>query len=114
MAIKEYYAEYWLKELQKSMDRCTGHHDITEILLKTALKHHTINHTIIEKHKNLKFWDRVKRQKIPDRAQLIDCMDMFNAVFNNIAVIAPIHAFLEFINPFLNKPWFLHVCSTSL
>ena len=30
---KEYFAEYWLKELQESMDRC----DITEILLKTAL-----------------------------------------------------------------------------
>ena len=26
-----------LKELQESMDRCTGHHHITEILLKTAL-----------------------------------------------------------------------------
>ena len=37
VAWKEYYAEYWLKQLQKSMDRCTGHHDITEILLKTAL-----------------------------------------------------------------------------
>ena len=34
---KEYCAEYWLKELQESMDRCTGHHDITEILLKMAL-----------------------------------------------------------------------------
>ena len=26
-----------VQELQKSMDRCTGHRDITEILLKTAL-----------------------------------------------------------------------------
>ena len=34
---KEYCAEYWLKELQESMDRCTGRRDITEILLKTAL-----------------------------------------------------------------------------
>ena len=34
---KEYCAEYWLKELQESMDRCTGHCNITEILLKTAL-----------------------------------------------------------------------------
>ena len=37
MAWKNYCAEYWLKELQESMDRCTGCHDITEILLKTAL-----------------------------------------------------------------------------
>ena len=37
VAWKEYCAEYWLKELQKSMDRCTGHQNITEILLKTAL-----------------------------------------------------------------------------
>ena len=29
--------EYWLKELQESMDRCTGHCYISEILLKTAL-----------------------------------------------------------------------------
>ena len=35
MAWKEYCAEYWLKELQESMDRYTG--DITEILLKMAL-----------------------------------------------------------------------------
>ena len=34
---KEYHAEYWLKELQESMDSCTGRRDITEILLKTAL-----------------------------------------------------------------------------
>ena len=36
VAWKEYCAKYWLKELQESMDRCTGRHDITEILLKTA------------------------------------------------------------------------------
>ena len=34
---KEYCAKYWLKELQETMDRCTGHPDITGILLKTAL-----------------------------------------------------------------------------
>ena len=38
MASKKYFAEYWLKELQESMDRYTDHCDITEILLKTALK----------------------------------------------------------------------------
>ena len=37
VAWKEYCVEYWLKELQESMDRCTGCCDITEILLKTAL-----------------------------------------------------------------------------
>ena len=37
VAWKEYCAEYWLKEFQESMDKCNGHHDITEILLKTAL-----------------------------------------------------------------------------
>ena len=37
VAWKEYCAEYWFKELQESMDRCTGRHDLTEILLKTVL-----------------------------------------------------------------------------
>ena len=37
LAWKEYCAEYWLKELQESMDRCSGGCDITEILLKTPL-----------------------------------------------------------------------------
>ena len=37
MAWKEYCGEYWLKELQESMDRRTGHRNITEILLKMAL-----------------------------------------------------------------------------
>ena len=36
-------AEYRLKEFKESMDRCTGHHNITEILLKNGKKHHTIN-----------------------------------------------------------------------
>ena len=34
VAWKEYRAEYWLKELQESTDRCNGHCNITEILLK--------------------------------------------------------------------------------
>ena len=37
VAWKEYCAEYCLKELQESMDRCTGCRNITEILLKTVL-----------------------------------------------------------------------------
>ena len=36
---KEYCAEYWLKELQESMDRCTRHHDITE----NGVKHYTVD-----------------------------------------------------------------------
>ena len=34
---KNFSAEYWSKELQNSMDRCTGRRDRTEILSKTAL-----------------------------------------------------------------------------
>ena len=37
VAWKEYCAEYWFKELQESMDRCTGCRDIPEILLQTGL-----------------------------------------------------------------------------
>ena len=37
VAWKEYCAEYWLKELQESMDWCTGCYNITGILLKTVL-----------------------------------------------------------------------------
>ena len=37
VAWKEYCAEYCLKELQESMDSCTGCRDITEIQLKTLL-----------------------------------------------------------------------------
>ena len=36
MTWKEYCREYWLKEHQKSMARCTCRRNITEILLKTA------------------------------------------------------------------------------
>ena len=39
---KEYCAEYWLQELQESMNRNTGRRDIIEILLN-GVKHHTIN-----------------------------------------------------------------------
>ena len=37
VAWREYCAEHILKEIQESIDRCTGHHDMTEITLKTAL-----------------------------------------------------------------------------
>ena len=37
IAWKEYCAEYWLKELQESIDMCTGRRDITEITFKTSL-----------------------------------------------------------------------------
>ena len=37
VAWEEYCAECWLKELQESIDRCTGRHGMTEILLKKGL-----------------------------------------------------------------------------
>ena len=37
MTGKEYCAEYWLNDLLKSMDRCTGRHDITEIILNITV-----------------------------------------------------------------------------
>ena len=37
VAWKEYCVGYWLKELQETMDRCTGCLGITKILLKMAL-----------------------------------------------------------------------------
>ena len=37
VAWKEYWAEYWIRELRESMNRCTGRIDITKLLLKTAL-----------------------------------------------------------------------------
>ena len=37
VAWKEYGVEYWLKEHWESMVRCTGHCNITEILLKMVL-----------------------------------------------------------------------------
>ena len=43
---KEYCAEYWLKELQESMDRCTGHCDVTENNVENGIKHHTINQSV--------------------------------------------------------------------
>ena len=47
VAWKEYCAEYWLKEPEENMDRCTDHRDIIEILLKTALNTiKSINHII--------------------------------------------------------------------
>ena len=47
VAWKEYCAEYFLKDLQENMDRCTGRRDVTEILLKTALNtRQSINQSI--------------------------------------------------------------------
>ena len=46
VAPKENCAGHWLKELQKSIDWCTGHRDITEILLKKALNTIKIIHSI--------------------------------------------------------------------
>ena len=41
---KKYCAEYWKKDTQESMDRLTGHCDVTEITLKMALTHSLIPH----------------------------------------------------------------------
>ena len=38
-------AEYWLKKPQESMDRCIG--DITEILIKNGVKHHSVNQSAL-------------------------------------------------------------------
>ena len=40
---EEYCADYWLKETQESMDRCTCHRDIYEKTVEKGVKHHTIN-----------------------------------------------------------------------
>ena len=42
VAWKEYCAEYWLKELQETMDRCIDHHNNVE----SGLKHRSINQPI--------------------------------------------------------------------
>ena len=48
VALKEYcMVSHTLKELQESMDRCSGHRDLTEIVLKTVLNNiHTINQSV--------------------------------------------------------------------
>ena len=55
VAWKEYCAEYWLKELQESMDRSISGCNITEILLKTALEtiQSIINLVLLSWHKQL-------------------------------------------------------------
>ena len=37
VASKKYCMDYWLKRLQERMDRCSSHHDVTKIMLETAL-----------------------------------------------------------------------------
>ena len=65
--MEEYCAEYCLKERQESMDRCTGHGDIPEILLKMTLNtlqsiNQSINKTLCSQmsaydaHKEKSFW----------------------------------------------------------
>ena len=56
VAWKEYCAEYWLKELQGSMDRCSNRRDITEIPSKTTLDTiHSINQSMFFPHFYLAF-----------------------------------------------------------
>ena len=45
-----------LKELQESMDMCIRHGDITEILLKKALKHRTINKSYVKVTHIYSYW----------------------------------------------------------
>ena len=40
VARKEYCAEYWLKELQESMDRCTGRYIRNTV--ENGVKHHSV------------------------------------------------------------------------
>ena len=62
VAWNEHCVEAWYKEprkewidalakLQESMDRCTGHHSVTEVMLKTALI--TYNQSICNNAKNI-------------------------------------------------------------
>ena len=44
---KIFSSDNGLKELHESMNMCTGHHDITEILLKTVLKYYKINQSVV-------------------------------------------------------------------
>ena len=37
VAGKEYCTKHWLKKMRKIMDRCIGHGNVTEIMLKKAL-----------------------------------------------------------------------------
>ena len=56
VAWKEYYAEDWLKELEESMDRCTGCSNITEILLKRMLNTiQSINKTKLKAFADINF-----------------------------------------------------------
>ena len=105
---KEYCVEYWLKELQESMDRCTARRDITEILLITALN----------TMQSIKLWNpekSIKNEKFQFMSACADCAGwhwsiLFAKAFRLVdcvwrrfqqylrviaAAIAPIHAFLE-------------------
>ena len=63
LAWKEYCAEYWLKEFQESMDRCSDCHDITEILLKMTLN--TIQSIIMKKMKKI----LIQTHELPDKTK---------------------------------------------
>ena len=60
VAWKEYCADCYLKEIQEDMDRCTGCHDITEILLKTSLNTiQSINQPFLRDPTILRFFGKV-------------------------------------------------------
>ena len=63
VAWEEYCAEYWLKELQESMNRCTGPCDITESLLKMAFNTiQSFNKSLIPSQ-TTKFWTTLWEKK---------------------------------------------------
>ena len=74
MGWKEYCVELWLKELQESMDSCTGHSDITEILLKMALN-------TIQSINQSYYIDMV--------SFIMDLLSFFTSSFNPFLVIFP-------------------------
>ena len=90
VAWKQYCAEYWLKEFQESMGRCTGRHDIYEIMLKKALN--TIQS--INQSTN----------------SLIRLVNTSRCLYKGSK--SPTSRCLY--NSFPSKPWFLRVCSTCL
>ena len=53
VAWKEYCEEYWLKELQESMDRCTGRRDITAL--------NTYNQSVIQTINSVQYLTTLSR-----------------------------------------------------
>ena len=93
VAWKEYCGAYWLKELQESMDRCTGRHNITEKLKMPLNMIQSINQSINQ-------LERILRQQFK-YGSVIDYM-VFNPISISISVISlrPVHAPMLFRSSF--------------